>query len=94
MVQFPTETFLVESDISQVERDADRFVDGLTRWRSPESRVPVPSASRIRIEGADYAESFANFNTLALRKDWGDGLPLVPPTADRVDWIQIGRAHV
>jgi hypothetical protein len=90
MAVFPLATFLVESDIGQVRRDADRFVDGLTRWRPPERLAPDARPARIAIEGADPETAFANFNALFLRRDWGDGLPLVPPTAARVEWILQG----
>lgn len=90
MVDFPIDMFLVESDVTPVKDRLDGFVAGLTRWqprrieRSPE-RSPM-----ISVGGADYSEGFANFNSLSIRRLWGDGLPLVPPTEERVRWILHG----
>lgn len=90
MVTFPIETFLVQSDISQVDRDAEKFVEGITRWRPSQARSGTRELPMIRMESVDYAQAFADFNTLAIRRRWGDGLPLVPPTEDRIAWILEG----
>lgn len=90
LVTFPIETFLVQSDISQVEREAEKFVDGLTRWRPAQARAGTPELPMIRMESVDYAQAYTDFNTLAIRRRWGDGLPLVPPTEDRIRWILEG----
>jgi hypothetical protein len=90
MVTFPIETFLVQSDISQVEREAGMFVDGLVRWRPSQARTGSRELPMIRMESVDYAQAFADFNSLAIKRRWGDGLPLVPPTEDRIRWILEG----
>jgi len=90
MVTFPIETFLVQSDIGQVDRDAEKFVDGLTRWRPTQARSGGRELPMIRMESVDHAQAFSDFNSLAIRRRWGDGLPLVPPTEDRIRWILEG----
>ena len=90
MVLFPIEMFLVESDIAPVEREVDRFIDGVTNWRPVQARSNVPELPLLKVEGRDYADAFDRFNAMALRRHWGDGLPLVPPTEDRIDWILRG----
>jgi hypothetical protein len=90
MVVFPIEMFLVESDISAVERNFMQFAEGLTSWSPPPQVKATKKLPMIRVEGADYEEAHANFNALYLKRRWGDGLPLVPPTPKRVDWILRG----
>lgn len=90
MVTFPIETFLVQSDISAVEREAGQFVDGLLRWRPTQARTGTRELPMIRMESVDYLQAFADFNALAIRRRWGDGLPLVPPTEERIRWILEG----
>ncbi len=90
MVTFPIELFLVESDIAPVEREVDRFVEGLTRWQPEPTRNQVRELPMLKLEGGGYAEAYEQFNALAIRQRWGDGLPLVPPTEDRVRWILRG----
>ena len=90
MVVFPVEMFLVESDISQVDREVGRFVEGLTSWYPAQSRAATRELPMLRIEGGDDAQAYANFNAMFIRRRWGDGLPLVPPTEDRVRWILRG----
>lgn len=98
MVTFPIETFLVQSDIGQVDRDAEKFVDGLTNWRPTQARGGGRELPMIRMESMDHAQAYADFNSLAIRRRWGDGLPLVPPTEERIRWILEGtdlpRDHV
>ena len=91
MVLFPIDLFLVESDITPVAGKIDEFEAGLTCWQPRATRTRAPERlPTIAVPGADYAEAFARFNDLALRRNWGDGLPLVPPTPERVRWILRG----
>ncbi len=90
MVVFPIDMFLVESDISAVERDFMKFVEGLRSWQAPEQTKVAKKLPMIKVPGADPDESFANFNTTFLKRRWGDGLPLIPPTVKRVEWIMQG----
>ena len=90
MVVFPIDMFLVESDISAVEREFMKFVEGLRSWKAPEQNKAVTKPPKLNVDGKDYDESFTHFNTLFLKRRWGDGLPLVPPTEKRVGWILQG----
>ena len=47
----------------------------------------------IRVEGPSVEDTFARANHLMLANRWGDGLPLWPPTRERVDWILRGTAQ-
>lgn len=90
MVTFPVDLFLVGSDIAPVEGAAERFEAGLTVWRPKVTRPGLIRPEPLVAEGADGQDAFAAFNRLFLRKRWGDGLPLVPPTEEIVARILEG----
>ena len=92
MVTFPIEMFLPGSDISPLEARKQEFYDGLTRWRSAFAGDGAGEAPMIRVEGASVEDALARANHLMLANRWGDGLPLWPPTRERVDWILGGAA--
>lgn len=90
MVVFPVGLFLVGSDLAPIGQKVDLFIRGLTR-RQPvvtEGKRDDPPALEIR--GKDYEENFARMNRLFLANRWGDGLPLLPPTEERVKWVLRG----
>jgi len=98
MVTFPIETFLPGSDLAALRERRREVYDGLTAWRSS---FPAPGASAapmLSVEGVDYPEALRKANRLLLARQLGDGLPLLPPTPDLVDWILRGavlpRTHV
>jgi hypothetical protein len=47
----------------------------------------------LRVEGPSVESVFARANDLMLANRWGDGLPLWPPTRERVDWMLGGTAQ-
>jgi hypothetical protein len=84
MVTFPIEMFLPGSDISPVETRKREFYDGLMRWRSAFAGEVAGEAPMVRVEGTSVENAFARANHLMLTNRWGDGLPLWPPTRERV----------
>lgn len=67
-------------------------VDGLTKWQPKDLKLSgskwVPVQNELTYTGATYEEALANFNDSYLSEwYWGDGLPLVPPTREKVDAI-------
>ncbi len=90
MVTFPIDMFLVGSDISPIERRVEEFTAGLTTWRPKVARAGLVTPQPLEVHGRDEREATAEFNRMFLRKRWGDGLPLVPPTAEAVTWILQG----
>lgn len=53
---------------------------------SSSHRAPREDGDGPRVfSGATYEEAFTAFNHGFLERDWGDGYPLLPPTAERVD---------
>ena len=90
MVVFPIDPFLVGSDLSPIERDIDKFRDGLTEWRAAATETGERQPSKMRIEANGYEAALDKMNRLFLTSTWGDGLPLNAPTDERVDWILKG----
>ena len=93
VVTFPIEMFLPGSDISPLEARRQEFYDGLTRWRSVFAQDGAGEAPMVRVQGASVEDALARANHLMLANRWGDGLPLWPPTRERVDWILAGAAQ-
>lgn len=50
-------------------------------------------ADLIEIIGENNEDVLENFNDLFLNNKWGDGLPLVPPTPERVKWMLSGTSR-
>jgi hypothetical protein len=71
---------------ARAERIVGDVLDALTRDPSP----PAPAEfSRVaKLEAPDDLDAFQEF---ALAQGWGDGLPVLPPTAERVARILGGR---
>ena len=88
--EFPLEMFLPGSDLTPIKENIDTIVYGLTRWQPTIKEKKIQPPSRIIVEGADYDAALFNMNTLFLKNLWGDGLPLLPPTEERVNWILSG----
>src|SRR5690348_15776118 len=93
MVTFPIEMFLPGSDISPVEARKHEFYDGLTRWRSALGGDGASGPTMIKVQGASVEDAFSRANNLMLANRWGDGLPVWPPTPERVDWILRGAVQ-
>src|SRR5438552_829383 len=100
MVTFPIELFLPGSDIAPVEARKAEFYAGLTRWTPAGAGSGGAGAATptVSVDGATYEAALTRANHLMLANQWGDGLPVWPPTLERVDWILRGaalpRAHV
>jgi len=89
-VVYPTDMFLPLSDLSPIEKNLEALIAGLTEWK-PTLREPgVLSPPPLTVEGNDYEEIFLNTNRLFLRNMWTEGLPIVPPTREKVEWILTG----
>jgi hypothetical protein len=92
MVTFPIEMFLPGSDITPLEARRQEFYDGLTRWCPALAGEGAGPAPMVRVQGTGVEDALARANHLMLANRWGDGLPLWPPTRERVDWILGGAA--
>jgi hypothetical protein len=90
MVLFPVSLFLVDSDLTPVKQNIDKFVDGLTKWEPTIKGKTLIEPPSVKVEGKDYEQTLIRMNTLFLQKSWGDGLPLLPATSERVKGILRG----
>jgi hypothetical protein len=90
MVTFPIDPFLVGGDISPIETKAEDFVEGLLSWSPTTTETGMHEPPKVRIEANGYEAAFDQMNRLFLTNTWGDGLPLNPPTEERVGWILKG----
>ncbi len=92
MVTFPIDMFLPGSDLGPLEARKREFYNGLTRWKSDFETAGDNGVKLITVEGASYEDALVKANHLLLTNLWGDGLPIWPPTRERVDWILKGSA--
>ena len=90
MVTFPIEMFLPGSDITPVEARKAEFYEGLTRWRSEFAADGNGDSPLVSAHGATVEDALGRANDLILVRQWGDGLPVWPPTRERVEWILAG----
>ncbi len=89
----------VETIRPLVEGVFDQIIDALTRpltedeKKLPESKGDEDGPPRITFGGDSYAEAAEEFNGEYLKRRWGDGLPLVPPTPERIRWMLTGTTR-
>ena len=88
------DTFTSEG-IKALAPEAFQFlVKGLTKWKPEYMMVKdekwVPMEEKFSYTAATCQEAREQFNRSYLKMGWGDGLPLVPPTRERVDALLEG----
>ncbi|MCK4829204.1 hypothetical protein KA005_76480, partial [bacterium] len=74
----------------ETEDALDDIIQGLTRVSETAVKEREAEATTIDIKGTDYFDAFEKFNHYFLKERWGDGLPLFPPTREKVDWMLTG----
>lgn len=82
-----------EAKIPLAEEAFDRLVEAMTRPLTSDEVKPEPqkaSLEPVEISAENYELAVEQFNEIALDNRWGDGLPLIPPTAERVKWMLSG----
>jgi len=69
-----------------------KLVDALTKWQPKMTTkgVVYPQPETLLIKGGNYEEALAAMNMTYLKNRWSDGLPLTPPTVERVKWLLTG----
>jgi len=78
------------------EASFDELVGALLRPLSVEEMKPDQKEGKsesIEVIAESYESAFEDFNQLFLNNRWGDGLPLVPPTPERVKWMLSGTTR-
>ncbi len=69
-----------------VESAFDQIVQALTQPLTPEEKNPKRIKQSVKheyneVQAEDYELALEKFNQMYLDNHWGDGLPLIPPTA-------------
>jgi hypothetical protein len=78
------------------EAHFDELVEALLHPLSAEEKKPEQTKEGfepIEIVAENHEAVFEKFNQLFLDNRWGDGLPLVPPTPERVKWMLSGTSR-
>lgn len=90
LFEFPYDMFLSDSDLTPVEQNIDKIVNGLTTWApQPNNRV-AEEPKYVTVAAAGYSDAIRKMNALFLKNCWGDGLPLLPATEAYVNWLLTG----
>jgi hypothetical protein len=76
----------------------NEIIGALTRPLTAQEQKPKPKqlakiSRSMKINGASYELAVEKFNQVYLDNHWGDGLPLVPPTPARVNWMLKGTSR-
>ena len=89
LFELPNSVFMSDqSDLSTVNENIDKVVFALTQWQSKTTKTGITFPDEnIKVTGKDYRQAEDNLNYLGMLNLWGDGLPIVPPTQERVDCI-------
>ena len=76
---------------SACETAAEEIVFGLTKWKPPD--VKKDRESSLSFEGEDFQDAADQMENFFLTNKLSDGLPLIPPTRKRVDWMLTGTDY-
>jgi hypothetical protein len=74
----------------------DKLISGLTQPLTQEEANTTPKKEPLdplTVTAASYELAVQRFNDLFLARQWGDGLPLVPPTQKSVDAMLKGTSR-
>jgi hypothetical protein len=88
--EWPSMMFAPDSDLTPINENIDKIVYGLTEWEPKIKETGLFSSPKVTVTGKDYQEALIDMNYLFLWNTWGDGLPLLPATEERVNWILNG----
>jgi hypothetical protein len=90
VLEFPVVMFDPGSDLTPLKENIDKVVYGLTQWVPTLKSKGIKYPPHVTVAGKDYEEAVTSMNRLFLKNLWGDGLPILPATRERVDWIMKG----
>jgi hypothetical protein len=77
----------------------DDLIEALTAPLTAEETSPgqpgkeTAESYPVTVTGESYEIAAEEFNRIYLENRWGDGLPLVPPTRERVHWMLSGTSR-
>lgn len=90
MVTFPIDPFLVDSDLAPIEEGCEEFVDGLLSWEPRSREIGLTQPEKVSIQANGFEAALDQMHQRFLVNRWGDGLPMMPPTDERVASILQG----
>lgn len=90
ITEFPVTMMLPGGDQTPLRESIDKVIYGITKWRPKITAKGIFTPPKLTVTGKDYEEAVANTNYLFYKNLWSDGLPLLPPTEERVNWILTG----
>jgi hypothetical protein len=85
-----------EAKIPLAEKAFDNLVEAMTRPLTPAEKKPTTKKETMQpvtISAADYELAVEKFNEVFLDNRWGDGLPMIPPTLERIRWMLSGTSR-
>lgn len=88
--EFAHPLFWTDSDLTPVRENIDKIIYGLTEWEPQLKETGIVVPPKLVVEGENYQEALDNMDHLFIKNMWGDGLPMLPPTEERVAWILTG----
>jgi hypothetical protein len=92
VAKFPSEVMWhqVEDVRPSCEEAVEEVIDGLTKWQPDEINGADSQAKELVFEGEDYNDAVNKMESYFLAQMWSDGLPLIPPTKENVEWMLTG----
>ena len=90
ITEFPVTMMLPGGDQTPLTESIDQVIYGITKWEPETTETGVFSPPKLTVTGKDYEEAVANTNYLIYKNLWSDGLPSLPATEERVNWILTG----
>lgn len=89
---FPSTMFLPGADLTTLQENIDRIIDGLTQWEPATRETARLKTPKLTVTGNGLDDAVIRMNKLFLKNLWSDGLPILPATEERVNWLLSGTA--
>ena len=90
LYEFPSDAFVPGAELTPFAEGVEYIIDGLTKWEPAKVAKGKKKIQAITVTGEDYLDALTKMNNLFLNNQWGDSLPLLPPTMEKVEWIMKG----
>jgi hypothetical protein len=104
MVSLPSDKwYTLRRDLNELrpvaEQAIDDIIDAMTRPLTAEEANPPQQQTEdigppeFVVTADSYLSALEKFNELYLENHMGDGLPMIPPTAERLKWMLAGTSR-
>jgi hypothetical protein len=97
------EFYRLRASVEQVRPVAEGVIDGLIdalttpltaeETSADQAKKESVESKSVTVTGESYEIAAEEFNRTYLDNKWGDGLPMVPPTSERVKWMLSGTSR-